>query len=57
LFQYGASLFLLGELSAVTGVLNLQRYAALCGETLTDFLKTRNAPGALYSVAAQPKTE
>jgi hypothetical protein len=27
------------------------------GETLENFLKTRNAPGALYSVAAEPRTE
>jgi hypothetical protein len=27
------------------------------GETLEDFLKTRNAPGALYSVAVKPEAE
>jgi hypothetical protein len=27
------------------------------GETLEDFRKTRNAPGALYSVAVKPEAE
>lgn len=54
LIQYGASFFLLEKLGAVVGVSNLHIYAAMRGETLAEFLKTRNAPGALYSVAAQP---
>ena len=33
------------------GVSNLHVYAAMRGETLEEFQKTRNAPGALYSVA------
>ena len=57
LIQYGASFFLLEKLGAVTGVSNLHIYAAMRGETLEDFLKTRNAPGAVYSVAAKPKAE
>jgi gallate dioxygenase len=57
LIQYGASFFLLEKLGAVTGVSNLHIYAAMRGETLEDFLKTRNAPGALYSVAAKPRAE
>jgi gallate dioxygenase len=57
LIQYGASFFLLEKLGAVTGVSNLHIYAAMRGETLEDFLKTRNAPDALYSVAAKPKAE
>ncbi|HKX31725.1 MAG TPA: gallate dioxygenase [Blastocatellia bacterium] len=57
LIQYGASFFLLEKLGAVSGVSNLHIYAAMRGETLEDFLKTRNAPGALYSVAARPKPE
>jgi gallate dioxygenase len=36
---------------------NLRIYAAMRGETLEDFLETRNAPGAFYSVAAKPKPE
>ena len=55
LIQYGASFFLLEKLGAVAGVSNLHIYAAMRGETLEDFLKTRNAPGALYSVAAKQK--
>jgi len=35
----------------VVGVSNLHIYAAMRGESLEDFQKTRNAPGALYSVA------
>lgn len=33
--------------------MNLHIYAAMRGETLEQFQKTRNAPGALYSVAGQ----
>jgi gallate dioxygenase len=57
LIQYGASFFLLEKLGAVTGVSSLHIYAAMRGETLEDFLKTRNAQGALYSVAAKPRAE
>ena len=32
---------------------NLHIYAAMRGETLEQFQKTRNAPGALYSVAGK----
>jgi len=38
-------------------VSNLRIYAAMRGETPEDFLETRNAPGAFYSVAAKPKAE
>ena len=38
---------------SVIGVSNLHIYAAMRGESLEDFQKTRNAPGALYSVAGQ----
>jgi gallate dioxygenase len=51
MIQYGVSFFMLEKLGAVTGVSNLHIYAAMRGETLEDFQKTRNAPGALYSVA------
>ena len=57
LIQYGASFLLLEKLGAVRSVSNLHIYAALRGETLEVFLNTRNAPGALYSGAAKPKTE
>lgn len=37
----------------VTGVSNLHIYAAMRGETLQALQRTRNAPGALYSVAGK----
>ena len=51
MIRYGVSFFMLEKLAAVTGVSNLHIYAAMRGETLEQFQKTRNAPGALYSVA------
>jgi len=44
-------------LGAVMGAANLRINAAPRGETLEDFLETRNAPGAFYSVTAKPKAE
>jgi hypothetical protein len=44
-------------LGAAAGVSNLRAYAATRGETMGDFLETRNAPGAFYSVTAKPKAE
>ena len=52
LIRHGAIFFVLEKLGAVVGVSNLHIYAAMRGQTLEDFQKTRNAPGALYSVAA-----
>ncbi|MEK7831231.1 MAG: gallate dioxygenase [Acidobacteriota bacterium] len=57
MIHYGVIFFLLEKLGAVVGVSNLHIYAAMRGESLEDFLKTRNAPGALYSVAAKSKSE
>jgi gallate dioxygenase len=54
LIRYGASFFVLEKLAAVVGLSNLHIYAGMRGETLEDFVKTRNAPTALYSVAAEP---
>jgi gallate dioxygenase len=51
LIRYGAIFFGLEKLGAVIGVSNLHIYAAMRGQSLEDFQKTRNAPGALYSVA------
>jgi gallate dioxygenase len=51
LIRYGASFFMLEKLGAVVGVSNLHIYAAMRGQTLEAFQQTRNAPGALYSVA------
>jgi gallate dioxygenase len=51
MIHYGVSFFMLEKLGAVVGVSNLHIYAAMRGQTLADFQQTRNAPGALYSVA------
>ena len=53
LIQYGAIFFMLEKLGAVVGVSNLHIYAAMRGESLEEFQQTRNAPGALYSVAGK----
>jgi gallate dioxygenase len=52
LIHYGAIFFLLEKLGAVVGTTNLHIYAAMRGESLEDFQKTRNAQ-VLYSVAGQ----
>ena len=51
LLHYGVIFFLLEKLAAVSGVSNLHVYAAMRGQSLEEFQQTRNAPGALYSVA------
>ncbi len=51
LIHYGVSFFMLEKLGAVVGVSNLHIYAGMRGQSLEEFQKTRNAPGALYSVA------
>ena len=56
MIHYGAIFFVLEKLGAVVGVSNLHIYAAMRGETLEQFQKTRNAPGALYSVAGKDAT-
>ena len=53
--HYGVIFFLLEKLAAVVGVSNLHVYAAMRGQSLADFQKTRNAPGALYSVAGKER--
>ncbi|BBS89442.1 hypothetical protein WP7S18C02_00570 [Klebsiella sp. WP7-S18-CRE-02] len=50
LIQYGASFFLLEKMGAVIGVSNLHIYAAMRGQTLEEFQKTRNQQ-VTYSVA------
>ncbi len=55
LIRYGAIFFMLEKLGAVVGVSNLHIYAAMRGQTLEEFQKTRNAPTALYSVAGTDK--
>lgn len=56
LIHYGVIFFLLEKLGAVIGVSNLHIYAAMRGQSLADFQKTRNAPGALYSVAGNTRS-
>lgn len=53
MIHYGVIFFMLEKLGAVVGVSNLHVYAAMRGESLEAFQKTRNAPGALYSVAGK----
>lgn len=52
LIHYGVIFFLLEKFGAVIGTSNLHIYAAMRGETLEEFQKTRNAQ-VLYSVAGQ----
>jgi gallate dioxygenase len=52
LIRYGVIFFLLEKLGAVIGTTNLHIYAAMRGQSLEDFQKTRNAQ-VLYSVAGQ----
>lgn len=55
LIHHGAIFFVLEKLGAVVGVSNLHIYAAMRGETLEAFQKTRNTK-ALYSVAGKERT-
>ncbi|KAF1018701.1 MAG: Gallate dioxygenase [Paracidovorax wautersii] len=57
LIHYGVIFFMLEKLGAVIGVSNLHIYAAMRGESLQAFQRTRNAPGALYSVAGKGATQ
>jgi gallate dioxygenase len=52
MIHYGCIFFGLEKLGAVLGISNLHIYAAMRGQSLEEFQKTRNAPNALYSVAA-----
>lgn len=52
MIHYGVIFFMLEKLGAVIGVSNLHIYAAMRGEPLEEFLKTRNTK-VLYSVAGQ----
>ena len=53
LIHHGVIFFMLEKLGAVIGVSNLHIYAAMRGQSLEDFQRTRNAPNALYSVAGK----
>ena len=50
--RYGVIFFMLEKLGAVTGVSNLHIYAAMRGQSLEEFQKTRNAQ-ITYSVAGK----
>ena len=52
LMHYGVIFFMLEKFGAVTGVSNLHIYAAMRGESLDEFQKTRNAQ-ITYSVAGR----
>jgi gallate dioxygenase len=52
MIHYGVSFFMLEKLGAVIGVSNLHIYAAMRGESLEEFQKSRNAQ-ILYSTAAR----
>jgi len=54
MIHYGVSFFMLEKMGAVLGISNLHIYAAMRGQPFEEFIKTRNAPGALYSVAGDP---
>jgi gallate dioxygenase len=53
MIHYGVIFFMLEKFGAVVGISNLHIYAAMRDQTLEDFQKTRNAPGAMYSVAGK----
>jgi len=53
LMHYGVIFFLLEKLAAVSGLSNLHVYAAMRGQSMSDFQKTRNAPNAVYSVSGR----
>lgn len=55
MIHYGVIFFLLEKLGAVVGTSNLHIYAAMRGESLEEFQKTRKVPSARYSVAGSTK--
>lgn len=57
MIHYGVIFFMLEKLGAVLGLSNLHIYAAMRGETLEAFQRTRNAPNALYSVAGKDRRD
>jgi gallate dioxygenase len=55
MIRYGAIFFMLEKLDAVTGVGNIDIYAAMKGMSVEDFQKTRNA-AITYGVAGKEET-
>jgi gallate dioxygenase len=51
LIHYGVIFFVLEKLGAALGISNLHIYAGMRSQSMDEFMKTRNAPSALYSVA------
>ncbi|MFC0381217.1 hypothetical protein [Chromohalobacter israelensis] len=56
MIHYGVIFFLLEKLGAVIGTSNLHIYAAMRGESLEEFQKTRNQQ-VTYSVARRRDTD
>ena len=56
LIHYGVIFFMLEKLGAVVGVPNPHIYAAMRGQTIEDFQKSRNAQ-IVYSVAGEEGSE
>ena len=56
LIRYGVIFFMLEKMGAVVGVSNLHIYAAMRGQSLEEFQKTRKTK-ALYSVAGKEGTK
>ncbi|WP_286237870.1 gallate dioxygenase [Neptuniibacter halophilus] len=54
MIHYGVTFFVLEKMAPVVGVSNIEVYASMRGESVEDFLKTRNAP-IRYSVAGGDK--
>jgi gallate dioxygenase len=52
LIHYGAIFFVLEKFAAVLGLSNLHVYAAMRGQSIDEFLATRNAPSAVYSTGS-----
>jgi len=52
MIHYGVIFFLLEKLGAVIGVSSLHIYSAMRGQSLEEFMKTRNAQ-VLYSVTGK----
>lgn len=46
LIRYGTNFFVMEKLARIDRITNGDVYAAMRGETLEEFLKTRNVPGA-----------
>jgi gallate dioxygenase len=57
LIHFGVIFFVLEKFAAVLGLSNLHVYAAMRGESIDQFLATRNAPSAVYSTGPSLPTK